>query len=197
MNNNIKIEKNTWALLIAAFVLLIMALLVNILIPAKNAHANPSSFLRSSTSTTNNTVTATSTPTAALNGGTGTSTIVLNGTLGSGFAPNTVSLALFRVASSGRQINKIDIQYSNNCDSTSPDWYSTHGSSTAAVTGTIVWPFASTTQPTGGAAADMDNTMIQLGNVPEKCVRALITVPVGTVGSSSIWGMLVAKKEVQ
>lgn len=192
MNNNVKIGKGTWALLAAVFVLLLITLFVAWTSPV---HANPSSFLRSSTSATNNTLTSTSTQTAAVNGGTGTTTVVLNGGLGTNFAANSVALEIFRMASTGRQISKIDFQYSMNCDATVPDWYPAHASSTLAITGSVLWPFASTTPYAGGTANDFDQTLIQLGNVPTKCVRAVITTPAGISGSSTIWAELTGKKE--
>lgn len=181
--------------LFAVCLALIVAALL--LVRATPAHANPSSFMRSSTSASNNTLTATSSVTTSITAGTATTTVVLNGTLGSNFAPNTVALSIFRMASSGRLINKIDIQYSMNCDATVPDWYSSHGSSTAAVTGPIILPFASTTAFSGGLPADSDQTLMQLGNVPTRCVRAVITTPIGVTGTSSVYAELTGKKEVQ
>ena len=168
------------------------------------AKANPSYFVRNSSSSSTNCTMSASTSVAYMTAGRATTTLTLNAVgCGSSRAIDSAALMLYRNASAPGTRTRIKFEFSDDCDaSTGGSWYAPVATSTDYVVDTdaavnsfnaITWQFASTTIGGGVAASDSDTLLIPI-RVPTKCVRAVLTVPIGAA-SSSIWGALVGKQE--
>lgn len=165
------------------------------------ASANPSQTIRNNTSsaTTLASSVATSSQVAWQTAGTATTTIVLNSNIGGDTIADSGVLILYRLAAGGTTKTKIDLEYSMDCDATSPDWYgvATTSIGTTVTTGNagLTWQFASSTR--GGISRPLNTDTIAIPiTFPTRCVRAVLTVPVGSA-SSSIYGEFIAKKQLR
>lgn len=163
----------------------------------QTSHGNPSLYIQTSgTSTTQNSLVATSSV-AWQTAGNATSTIVMNGSLGTVSALDSATLLLYRKGSGGGSKTKVTVEYSQNCDATIPDWYVASTTNTLTtgmpfVNG-FVWQFASSSIGSSVNPSDFDTIALAIPT-PTKCLRAILSVPVGAA-SSSVWGELVAKRE--
>lgn len=199
MNKNITI-----AGLAAGTVILIVAAVL--FVNASFARANPSLFVsNTSNSVTANAVNATTTV-AYMSAGRGTTTIALNGGIGSGAALDSAKLILYRNANGTGAATNIAFEFSPSCYATYPEWFADKtnfggGTTTQQLLGftggnQIVWQYSTTTiggvLETGGTNS-VDKITLDVPT-PTNCVRAVLTVPVGAA-SSSIWGEIVGKKQ--
>lgn len=165
------------------------------------AHGNPSYYVHTTGSSTPYVLYATTTPTWQT-AGNATDTRMLFGNNGTIQALNTATLLLYRKASGPGTKTQINFEYSDNCTSISPDWYTLATSSIGIFASTgyssgnnaFTWGFsASTTVGGSGVVRDFDTLAITVPT-PLSCVRAVLSVP-ASAASSSIWGEWVAQRE--
>ena len=166
---------------------------------SSKASANPSYMIQNSTSSlTSDTLTATSSV-AWQTAGTATTTVALNGSIGTSQAMDSATLFLYRTGAGGTTKTNIAFEYSPNCNASVPDWYSYAATSTMGATVTagsaqsITWAFASSTTGGAGSFSNTDSIAIPVPT-PSACVRAVLTVPTGAA-SSSIWAEFVGKRQ--
>lgn len=173
-----------------------------------SVHANPSYFVRAnqtSTVTTGPTTLATTTRTWQT-GGMATSTITLNTNIGTLQSVDSLTLKLYRLAAGGTTQTNVQIEYSANCDAVSPDWYSAATTSaqiaasiptgfftTGQASAKLTWQFASSTIGGSPNVLNFDTLIIPVP-IYERCVRAVMTTPIGAA-SSSIYTEFVGKRE--
>lgn len=185
---------------------ILLAALVGVFIfSAMQVRATPSYFLYNSTnSVTSMQQTATTTVTYQT-AGTATATVALNGGLGSSQALDSASLVLYRNASGLTTDTQIAFEFSPNCNATFPEWFPNKLDVGATTTPDSVgfigankmrWQFSSTT--VGGVQENGVNASTEKLTVtvptPTNCVRAILTTPIGAA-SSSIWGMMIGKRQ--
>lgn len=171
-------------------------LVMGFLLSAYIAKANPSFFIQNTSSSATACSLTASTTRTWMTGGTATTTIALNASgCGGSQAIDSAELLLYRFAAAPTSKTNVTIQFSQNCDATSPDWYfatSSIGTFTS-VPSQMSWTFASSTIGGEIAASDFDTVAIPI-TTPTKCVRAILTVPVGAA-SSSIYADFVGKRQ--
>lgn len=191
----------------ALLALIVFAAIGVLTLHSGTSNANPSYEIRNTTSSVSSlSQDATTTVTWMRYGtATATTTIALNGAIGSSQALESAKLILYRTASSTLTATRIALEYSPNCTATAPDWYADRVSYVVGATTTTAlaidfvgavsydWQFASTS--VGGLFVDPTVDTIAFDvPTPTNCVRAVLTVPPGAQ-PAKIWGMMIGKRQ--